>query len=117
MEKELLFSITKKDFNITYFSGKGAGGQYRNKHQNCVRLQHKDSGVLVTGQSNRDRQANLKEAFNNLLKDKKFKAWHKRKVAETLGDLVNIEDYVECELNNPDNLLIEVKENGKWIKE
>ena len=26
--KELLFSVTKKDFDITYFSGKGAGGQH-----------------------------------------------------------------------------------------
>ena len=34
-QKELLFSVTKKDFSITWFSGTGAGGQYRNKHQNC----------------------------------------------------------------------------------
>jgi protein subunit release factor A len=45
MKKELLFSVTKKDFNVDYFSGKGAGGQYRNKHQNCVRLKHIESGA------------------------------------------------------------------------
>ena len=38
MTKELLFHAERKDFRIDYFSGTGAGGQYRNKHQNCVRL-------------------------------------------------------------------------------
>lgn len=31
-EKELLSSVTKKDFDITWFSGTGNDGQYRNKH-------------------------------------------------------------------------------------
>jgi len=60
MAKQLLFSVTKKDLEIEYFSGTGAGGQYRNKHQNCVRLKHPDSGAIVTGQSNRERSSNLR---------------------------------------------------------
>ena len=47
-EKPLL-TLTKKHFEITFFSGKGAGGQHRNKHQNCVRIHHVESGVTVTG--------------------------------------------------------------------
>jgi len=34
MKKEHLFSVTKKDIEITYYSGRGAGGQHRNRHKN-----------------------------------------------------------------------------------
>ena len=113
--KELLFSLTKKDFKVEWFSGSGAGGQYRNKHQNCVRLHHPDSGVIATGQSHRNRQANLREAFNGLLKHPKFKAWHARKVQEAIKGKT-IEEQVR-EMMNPKNLKIEVKsEKGQWVE-
>lgn len=64
MDKEL--HLTKKDFRIEWFSGKGAGGQYRNKHQNCCRIIHIASGLMATGQSNRDRPSNQREAFKKL---------------------------------------------------
>jgi hypothetical protein len=111
--KKLLFSITKKDFVIDYFSGTGAGGQYRNKHQNCVRLKHIDSGAIATGQSNRSRQANLREAFNGLIKNPKFKVWHTRMVNEYINNK-SIDDIVD-ELMIDDNLKIEYKENGRWV--
>jgi len=114
--KELLFSITKKDLKIDYFSGTGAGGQHRNKHQNCVRLTHVDSGVTVTGQSNRDRVSNLKQALENLVKNPKFKIWHTHKVNEIFTGK-KIEDIVE-EMMEPNNLKIEIRnKNGKWIDE
>ena len=115
MERELLFSITKKDFRIEFFSGTGKGGQYRNKHQNCVRLHHSDSGVLVTGQSYRERRANIKEAFNNFLKHPKFKIWHSRKVYEALTGK-RIEDRVE-EMMSPENIQVEIKEGDVWIQQ
>lgn len=75
MPRELLFSVTKKDLDVTWFSGKGAGGQNRNKCQNCCRIHHRDSGVIVTGQEERSRKQNLKNAFNRLIKHPKFKTW------------------------------------------
>jgi len=71
--KKLLFRITKKDLNITFFSGHGAGGQNRNRHMNCVRLNHKDSGTMVTGQFHKEKRYNIKEALENLTKHPKFK--------------------------------------------
>jgi len=59
--RELLFSVTKKDLEITYFSGSGGGGQHRNRHKNCVRMYHPDSGVRTTGQSHKEKRSNEKK--------------------------------------------------------
>lgn len=58
--------LTKKDFKIDWFSGKGGGGQHRNKHQNCCRITHIESGLTTTGQSHKERPSNQKEAFDKL---------------------------------------------------
>lgn len=113
--RELLFSVTKKDLNISFFSGTGGGGQHRNKHQNCVRMYHPDSGASVTGQSFKERPANIKEALRNLLKHPKFRIWHNKMVQDSLSEK-SIEEKVE-EMMNEKNLKVEVKEDGKWIEE
>jgi len=110
--KELILSITKKDFKITYFSGKGAGGQHRNKHQNCVRLTHIESNITKTGQSSKSRSQNLKEAFRTLTKCGEFKVWHNRKINEILRGK-KIEEDVE-DMMLPINLKIECKDSDIW---
>ena len=110
--KELLFSVTKNDLEVDWFSGTGCGGQYRNKHQNCCRIRHKDSGAIATGQSQRDRVSNLKEAMENLTKSPKFKAWVKVKVGEVTGEKADIEAKVDRAMRH---LKFEVKdEAGNW---
>jgi protein subunit release factor B len=111
-KRELLFSVTKKDFKIDYFSGTGAGGQHRNKHQNCVRINHKESGVTVTGQSNRERQANIREAFNSLVKHPKFKLWMNMRVNEIIEGK-KIEEKVDEQMA-PEFLKIEAKDGNIW---
>ncbi len=110
MSRELLFSVTKKDLNITWFSGKGAGGQYRNKHQNCCRIKHKESGVIVTGQDERSQKQNLKNAFLRLTKHPDCKKWLRIRVAELsgrwLGEEREIQRIVD-EMMKPENLKIE----------
>jgi peptide chain release factor 1 len=66
MEREKVFSASKKDFKVEWFSGTGSGGQHRNKHQNCCRITHLPTNITVTGQQYRERQANLKSAFSRL---------------------------------------------------
>ena len=110
--KELLFSVTKNDLEVDWFSGTGCGGQYRNKHQNCCRIRHKDSGAIATGQSQRDRVSNLKEAMENLTKSPKFKAWVKVRVGEVTGEKADIEAKVDRAMRH---LKFEVKDElGNW---
>jgi protein subunit release factor A len=58
----------KKDFRIEWFSGTGAGGQYRNKHQNCCRITHIATGLRAQGTSARERPTNQRDAFTKLAK-------------------------------------------------
>ncbi|MFK5947228.1 MAG: peptide chain release factor-like protein [Methylococcales bacterium] len=60
--------LTKKDFKIDWFSGQGAGGQHRNKHQNCCRITHIKTGLCAQGTNHRERVANQRDAFNRLAK-------------------------------------------------
>lgn len=114
MKKELLFSITKKNFRFDFFSGKGAGGQHRNRHKNCVRIFHDDSGAMAVGQSHREKQANIKEAFNRLTKHPKFKIWHSMMVNKILTGK-SIDDIIEEQLV-PKNLKIEVRSDSGWTE-
>lgn len=61
---ELHFSA--KDFKLEWYSGTGKGGQHRNKHQNCCRITHLETGISANGTSSRERSANQKEAFHTL---------------------------------------------------
>jgi protein subunit release factor A len=58
--------LSKKDFALEWFSGSGAGGQHRNKHQNCCRITHIESGLSATGQNSRSRVTNQDSAFRSL---------------------------------------------------
>ena len=112
MMKELLFSVTKKDIDINFFSGSGAGGQHRNKHQNCVRMFHRDSGARSIGQSHREKNSNLREAFKSLVEKPEFKLWHARRVMEeTSGETT---EETVSKMMAIENLKIESVVDGKW---
>ncbi len=111
--KDKLFSISKEDLNLTFFSGKGAGGQHRNRHKNCVRINHKDSGAMVVGQSNRKKACNIKEALENLVKHPRFRIWHAKRVSEIQSGETIIERVESGML--PANLKIEQLVNERWV--
>ena len=60
--------LTKKDFKLEWYSGSGAGGQHRNKHENCCRITHLESGLTVNGTETKSRVTNQRTAFNKLAK-------------------------------------------------
>lgn len=119
MKKEptLSFSLKAgKDLIYTYFSGSGSGGQHRNKHQNCVRLSHPNSGVVVQATEERSRKQNEKVALQRLVKNDKFKLWLKMECGAKLEGYADVEKKID-ELMREKYYSIEVYKDGKWEKE
>lgn len=114
MARDLLFSVTGDDLRIEYFSGKGAGGQHRNRHQNCIRMFHDESGASVTAQRHKERTANIREAFHAITRHPDFRLWMAKRVDEEItGKTV---DEIVDEMMSPENLTVEIKENGQWTR-
>ena len=110
---ELLFSITKKDFEIQTFRSGGKGGQHQNKTDSGVRIIHRDSGARAESREERSQARNKRIAFRRLCKTGKFLSWHRRRVHEIV-EHKTIESEVEGEMISA-NLKIEVQdEDGKW---
>ena len=108
-------SVTKKDLEIQWFHGSGGGGQHRNKHANCCRIIHRDSGARGECQENKSREANQKVAFQRLTSNPKFTIWITRKSQEIMAGQT-LESKVE-EMMKPENLKIEVKDGPRWVEE
>ena len=114
MARELLFSVTKKDFEIQTFCSGGPGGQHQNKVESGVRIVHKASGAVGESREERSQHANKKIAFDRLTSSPKFQAWCRVKANEIMtGE--SIEQKVEKAMV-PKNIKLEVKgDRNKWI--
>lgn len=115
MERELLFSVTRKDLRIEYYRGTGNGGQKRNKTSSACRITHVESGAVGTAQEHRSQSMNREAAFLRMFHDKRFQIWYKKKC----GQWVLTEAEIQAEvvrLMAPQNLLIEIRDNGRWVK-
>jgi protein subunit release factor A len=106
MEKTLLFSLTKKDFEVQTFCTGGKGGQHRNAKQNGVRIIHPASGARAEHRDGRDQGKNRTAAFTKLMNNPVFKNWHKAEVARRTGESLYIERRVD-EAMLDENLKIE----------
>lgn len=116
MEKELLFSITVKDFDIQYFCAGGHGGQNMQKNATACRMVHRESGATGISRDDRSQLQNKKKAFKRCVESKDFQKWLKLKISRELGKEIDIEEQVRRDMESK-NLLIEKMENGKWVKE
>lgn len=63
---EIKTTIQEQDLRIEWYSGTGAGGQHRNKHQNSCRITHIPTGLVATAQC-RSRENSLNEARTAIL--------------------------------------------------
>lgn len=108
-KEESLLTLTKKDFRVDTFRAGGKGGQNQNKRDTGVRITHKASGISAESRSERSQAQNKKIAFRRLCDNKKFKNWLK---IESLH-AAEIDRKVE-EGMKPENLKIEIVEDGEW---
>ena len=110
-KRDLLFSITKKDFKVTTFKSGGPGGQHQNKTDSGVRIVHKESGAMGESREDRSQHRNKVIAFRRLTESAQFKTFVAQKSQEAMSG-ISIEESVK-ESMKEENLKIEVKdENG-----
>ena len=114
--RELVFSVTKKDFRIDHFRAGGQGGQGQNKRSVGVRFTLPPSGAVGEGRDSRSRVENERNAFKRCISTPEFKLWHRKEIARRAGEDALIELQVK-ESMRPKNLRVEIKnEEGKWVE-
>ena len=109
-KRELLYSLSKKDFKLEFFRSGGKGGQHQNKTSSGVRIKHLASGAVGECRETRSQHLNKKIAFERLIKTPEF-----IQCAKALGTAIDEEKWLEEQMDIK-NLRIEIKNNGKWIQ-
>ena len=113
--KDLLFSITKKDFEIQVFRAGGKGGQKQNKTSSGVRIIHHESGARGESREERSQKQNKTNAFNRCINNAIFQGWLKRKTSEIMYGANQLEQKLQDSMEL-EHLTIEVKQGGKWVE-
>ncbi len=72
MSKELLFSLTIKDFEVQTFCAGGPGGQHQNKTASAVRIIHRASGAIGESREEREQSRNKKKAFERCVNSQRI---------------------------------------------
>jgi hypothetical protein len=111
--KQLLFSITKKDFVVEYYNPGKNGGQNVNKVATACRIHHPASGAIATCREERYQKPNRERAFKRILETPKFKKWLKIETAKCMGLLADIDAKVEKAMAET---IVEISKNDKWVK-
>lgn len=114
-DKKLLFSVTAKDCDWSYYVGPGNGGQKKNKTHSAALCVHKLSGAQGKCHDSRSREQNRKKAFERMANTKEFKDWHKAEIARRTGEAVEVERKIQ-ETMKEENFKTEVKVDGKWVE-
>ncbi len=115
-DKELLFSVTEKDFIIQTFHAGGPGGQNQNKRETGVRITHPESGAVGEARDSRSQLENKKQALKRLSGSLKFKLWV-NKITNELITGKTIDQLVEEDME-PKNIKVEVEDkDGRWVPE
>jgi protein subunit release factor B len=110
MQRELIYSLSRKNFKIETFRGSGPGGQKRNKTDSGVRITHPESGAIGRATEDRSQYKNKKVAFQRMVDSKEFQIWHKMKIGAIIQDEQILKERVERRVDEwmkPENILVE----------
>lgn len=102
MSKELMFSLTRKDFEFDTFRAGGKGGQNQNKRDTGARCRHLASGAVGEARDGRSQKENKRAAFKRCCESKEFQTWCQVKAS----GLRPIDDVVD-EMMSEENLKVE----------
>ena len=106
MKKELLFTLTKKDFDVSFFRASGPGGQKVNKTSSACRIVHRASGAVGESREERSQAQNKKIAFNRMAQSKTFKSWLRLEAAARIKGFADIDKMVD-DMMDEKNLKVE----------
>lgn len=110
--RSLLFSLNRSHFKWDTFRSGGNGGQNQNKRDTGVRCTHEPSGAVGEARDGRTQWVNKKSAFKRCVESDKFQAWVRIKAL----DMPPIDALVDA-LMEPQNILVEQRIDGKWVKQ
>ncbi len=121
-DRELILSLRKSDFVVTFFKSSGPGGQHRNKTATAARIVHPASGARAEAAEHKSQDQNRKAAWKRLREAEKFQTWLKRAIAEAqlTSDQrraleQDINRRVERQMSD-ELILTEIQdESGKWV--
>jgi protein subunit release factor A len=92
MARQLLFSITEKDFDFKEKRGSGSGGQKKNKTSSAIQCFHEPSGAMGESEESRKQSQNRKLAFERCVNTPQFQSWLKLKIDAAQGQVEIEED-------------------------
>jgi protein subunit release factor A len=95
MKRELLFSVTKNDFDVQTFKAGGKGGQHQNTTNTGVRIIHRESGAVGESREERSQPQNKKIAFRRCIETKTFQLWLKLKSSARMKGIYDIEKHLD----------------------
>jgi len=109
--KQKLVSVSVHDCELQVFRAGGKGGQHQNKTSSGVRLIHHPSGARGESREERSQLQNKKNAFLRLIETPAFRVWLGKMLLQ--GPPAEV---VVAEEMREENLVVEGKENGKWVR-
>lgn len=114
MEREVLFKVTKADFDETHVRGSGPGGQHRNKTSTGVRLHHRASGATAEATDNKSQHINRIEAFRRIQETAEWKRWFREMIFTTQG-MPSTAERIEAAMS-PEKITTQVlDERSRWV--